>query len=140
MNWFREFLLGLYLAFRRLCTGCWDFVSHQLLPQQKNPERNVRSLRIGRDHPKARLGVAFNPQDSFVDVQPKEETNALLENVFRFFDIDGSGHISRSEIRQALKIYYVLVAAFYRGSDRNFTNFYITLADKVVVHSTYSFV
>ena len=106
MNWFREFLLGLYLAFRRLCTGCWDFVSHQLLPQQKNPERNVRSLRIGRDHPKARLGVAFNPQDSFVDVQPKEETNALLENVFRFFDIDGSGHISRSEIRQALKIYY----------------------------------
>ena len=106
MNWFREFLLGLYLAFRRLCTGCWDFVSHQLLPQQKNPERNVRSLRIGRDHPKARLGVAFNPQDSFIDVQPKEETNALLGNVFHFFDIDGSGHISRSEIRQALKIYY----------------------------------
>ena len=113
MNCFVEFLHWSILVTRRACTRAWTFIATELLPTKKHPERIVRSLRIAHDHPK----VGLQGDNSHV-----EDNNSLLENVFQvctashpqvcsktyqsvfqFFDKDGSGKISRGEIRNGLR-------------------------------------
>lgn len=93
MNWLVEVLNWLI----RACTRAWTFIVTELLPMKRHPERIVRSLRIGQNHPKTGL----HREEDYHG--PVKDHNSLLENVFQFFDMDGSGHISRGEIRNGLR-------------------------------------